>query len=242
MPNQDFLGFNAEEVHKYEKEYFDFQQSKEGFDITFYGNWQRDFAKLLIEIAELKSDPGKEWHVILDVGCATGINLRAIDELGIFSRLIGTDISNYIINKIVPGLHHWGDSFKFHATPSHDLSIIEKDNVDLITCTQVLEHITNKENLNKTLEEFQRVLHPDGKIIIIIPVVEKEPKDEEHDHLHRFMHTNKWWTKVFSKHFKSESFKARIVFKKSELKPDRTKENTFYEEYKSWNIFRLVHK
>lgn len=241
---QDFLGFNAEEVGKYEEEYFNFQQSKKGFDMTFYGNWQRDFAKLLIEIADFKSDPGKEWHVVLDVGCATGINLRAIDELGIFGRLIGTDISNYIISKIIPGLHHWGDSFKFHATPSHDLSMIAKDDVDLITCTHVLEHVTSKENLTKTFEEFQRVLHPDGKIVILLPIEDKEPKDSEidHDHLHKQMHTSKWWSKIFAKHFKSEAFKARIIFKKSELKPDRAGNKTFYEEYKTWSVFRLVHK
>ena len=92
---QDFGSFNADEVHKYEKEYFDYQQSR--MDLTFYGNWQKDFGKLIIELTDLKSDPGKEWVTVLDVGCAVGLNLRAIDELGIFSRLIGTDISNYLI-------------------------------------------------------------------------------------------------------------------------------------------------
>lgn len=239
---QDFLGFDAKEVHKYEKEYFDFQQSKEGFDMTFYGNWQRDFAKLLIELANLKSNPGKEWHVILDVGCATGINLRGIDELGIFSRLIGTDISNYIINEIIPTLYNFESYAKFYATPSHDLSMIEKDDVDLITCTHVLEHVISKENLIKTLEEFKRVLHSNGKIIIIIPTTEKELNEEEHNHLHKQMHTNKWWSKTFAKYFKSESLKARLLFKKSKLKPDRNSEKTFHEEYEAWSIFRLVHK
>lgn len=238
--------FKQEDIEKYEEEYFKFVKEVRGIDLTFYGNWQKDFAKLLIELAELKSDPGKEWHVILDVGCATGLNLRAIDELGIFSRLIGTDISNYMINKIIPGLHNWGDSFKFYATPSHDLSGIERDNIDIITCTHVLEHVTSKENLIKTLAEFQRILHPNGKIIIILPCAKEEGMDHEDREnvspLHPLNHTNKWWTKIFSKYFKSESFKARIVFKKSKLKPDRIGDNTFYEEYKSWNIFRLVQK
>jgi len=38
--SQDFGKFNQEEVEQYEKEYFEYQQSKEGVDITFYGNWQ----------------------------------------------------------------------------------------------------------------------------------------------------------------------------------------------------------
>ena len=120
---QDFLGFNAERVHRYEKDYFDFQQSKEGFDITFYGNWQVDFAKLLMEVAEF--GPEKELEVFLDVGCATGINLRGVDELGIFSKLYGTDISNYMINTVIPSMpkHEWSPDSSytdFYATPSHD--------------------------------------------------------------------------------------------------------------------------
>jgi ubiquinone/menaquinone biosynthesis C-methylase UbiE len=242
---QDFLGFDAEEVHKYEKEYFDYQQSREGFDITFYGNWQRDFAKLLIEIAEFGP---KELETFLDVGCACGINLRGMDELGIFAKLYGTDISNYIINTVIPSMpkHEWSPDSSytdFYATPSHNLSMIEDDTVDLLACTNVLEHITSKENLIKTLEEFKRVLHPEGKIIIILPVEDKEPTETEaHNHLHQLMHTSKWWSKEFTKHFRSESFKARIAFKKSKLKPDRDDNKNFYENYPGWEIFRLVRK
>ena len=242
---QDFLGFDAEKVHRYEKDYFDFQQSKEGFDITFYGNWQRDFAKLLMEVAEFGH---KELEVFLDVGCATGINLRGMDELGIFAKLYGTDISNYMINTVIPSMpkHEWSPDSSytdFYTTPSHDLSMIENSIVNLLTCTQVLEHLTSKENLTKTLEEFRRVLHPEGKIIIILPVQNKErTTEEEHNHLHKLMHTNKWWSKEFSKHFKSESFKARIAFKKSKLKPDRSGDKNFYENYPTWCIFRLAHK
>jgi len=242
MGKQDFLGFNAEEVNKYEKEYYDFQQSKPGFDLTFYGNWQRDFGKLIIELADLKSDPGKEWVSVLDVGCGTALNLRAIDELGIFSHLIGVDRSEYIINKIIPTLHDWGSYFEFYATPSHDLSMIGDNDIDLLVCTQTLEHIVSEEKLHETLDEFDRILHKDGKIIIIIPVKKEKGNDDDHNNLHKLMHTGTWWSKIFSKYFKSESFKARQIFKESELKPDRSGEKTFYEEYETWAIFRLIKK
>lgn len=243
MPKQNFLGFDAKEVHKYEKEYFDFQQSKEGFDLTFYGNWQRDFGKLIIELADLKSDPGKEWVSVLDVGCAVGLHLRAIDELGIFSRLIGTDISNYMIN-MIPDLHDFGSYAEFHATPSHDLSMIDDGDIDLIIATQVLEHVLNEKDLHKTMKEFDRVLHKDGKIVAILPVVSAEPTEKagEFDHLHKINHISKWWSNLFKKYFKSESFKARITFKKSKLKPDRAGNKNFYEEYPEWEVFRLIKK
>jgi len=241
--SQDFGKFNQEEVEQYEKEYFEYQQSKEGVDITFYGNWQRDFAKLLIEIADLKSDPGKEWSTILDVGCACGINLRGIDELSIFSKLYGTDISNYLINTVIPTLpFHANDYTDFFCTPSWDLSMINDNSIDLLTCTHVLEHLPDKEKLYITLAEFKRVLHPNGKIVIIIPVAKKEPDNSDTLSLHKLVHTGKWWNKLFTRNFKSESFKARIAFKKSKLKPDRDGEKTFYEEYTNWEIFRLIQK
>jgi len=240
MP-QDFGKFDPEKVEEYEKEYFDYQQSREGFDITFYGNWQKDFAKLLIEIAEFA--PNQELESILDVGCGCGINLRGIDELGIFSNLYGTDISNYLINTIIPTLpFHANDYADFFCTPSWDLSMIKDDSIDFLTCTHVLEHLPDEERLHETLKEFQRVLHPEGKIVIIIPVSKKEPDDPDTQSLHKIIHAGKWWNKLFTRSFKSESFKARIAFKRSKLKPDRDGEKTFFEEYTNWEIFRLLSK
>ena len=235
--------FAPPEIHEYEKEYFDCQQSKEDFDITFYGNWQKDFAKLIIELADLKSNPGKDWETVLDVGCACGINLRGIDELGLFSKLYGTDISNYIINSVIPTLpFHSNDYTDFFCTPSWDLSMINDNDIDLLFCTHVLEHLPDEEKLHETLKEFQRVLHPEGKIVIILPVVKKEIDDPNTLGLHKIMHETKWWNNVFKKYFRSESFKARIAFKKSKLKPDRSGDKTFYENYPAWEIFRLISK
>ena len=240
MP-QDFGNFDPEKVEEYEKEYFEYQQSREGVDITFYGNWQKDFAKLLIEIAEF--DYNQELVSILDVGCGCGINLRGIDELGIFSKLYGTDISNYLINTIIPTLpFHANDYADFFCTPSWDLSMIKDDSIDFLTCTHVLEHLPDEERLHETLKEFQRVLHPEGKIVIIIPVAKKEHDNPDTLSLHKLVHMGKWWNKLFTRSFKSESFKARIAFKRSKLKPDRNLEIYFAEEYTNWGIFRLLSK
>jgi len=238
--------YDLDEVHKYGEVYVEFVKEVRGVDVTFYGNWQRDFAKLIIELSDLKSNIGKEWEVILDVGCATCLNLRAIDELGIFSRLIGVDHSQYLID-LGQKLHDFGSYAEFHATPSWDLNPIEDDDVDLLMCTHVLEHLPDEDTLHETLKEFKRVLHPDGKILIIIPCAETEnqvfTKRDDLSPLHHLMHTSKWWSGVFGKYFKSESFKTRQLFKKTKLRPDRDwNEKTFYEEYKSWTIFRYVHK
>jgi len=256
MGSQTFINFKViggfimnKDVESYEKEYVDMNLAR-GLDLTFYGNWQKDFGKLIIEISDLEANIGKAWVSILDIGCATGLNLRAIDELNIFKEIYGTDISNYMINSMIPEMyadHKWNaEKVDFFCTPSHDLSMIADNSIDLITCTHVFEHIKSEELLEKTLNELKRILHKEGKIIIILPTSKTEDQDlsgrTDISPFHILIHSVSWWSKTFAKYFKSESFKARQLFKKSELKPDRSKDKTFYENYPAWNIFRLIHK
>ena len=235
-------GYNVDKLKEYEEDYFKFVKEVRGIDLTYYGNWQKDFAKLIIEMAELESNVGKSWRSILDVGCATALNLRAIDELGIFSKLYGTDISSYMINAIIPTLHDFGSYADFFATPAWDLSMIGDIDIDLIICTHVFEHLPNENAVHKSLEEFKRVLHPEGKILIIVPT-KTSTYDPSESPVHEINEGSIWWNKTFNKHFKSESSLARKKFKASKLKPNRNHENTFYEQYSEfWTVFRLIHK
>ncbi len=233
-----------EKIETYEEEYWNFVKDVRGIDLTFYGYWQEDFGKLIIELADLESNVGKDWVSILDIGCATALNLRAIDELNIFKKIYGIDISNYMINTIIPEMykdHKWNaDTVDFFCTPSHDLSMISDGDIDLVLATHVFEHLKDEEDLTDTLKEIRRVMHKEGKMLAIIPCVKEE--DKKTSPLHKMNHTVKWWNKKFSKYFKSESYKARVQFKKTKLKPNRDADNTFYDEYKSWDIFRFVHK
>jgi ubiquinone/menaquinone biosynthesis C-methylase UbiE len=239
-------GYPVDELMKYEEEYFKYVKEVRGIDLTYYGNWQRDFAKVMIEMADLGSVVGKEWVSLLDVGCATALNIRAYDELSVFKEIYGTDISSYMINTVIPDMykdHEWNaGKVDFFATPSHDLSMIPDGSIDFITCTHVLEHLQSEEKLHETLEEFKRVLHPEGKILIIIPTKTKDydPADAV---VHVLNESSLWWQRNFNKYFKSESAAARKLYKATDLKPSRNGEDTFYDAYNHvWTIFRLVHK
>jgi ubiquinone/menaquinone biosynthesis C-methylase UbiE len=247
------MDYDKKKLDEYEDDYFVYAKEKRGVDLTFYGNWQKDFGQLIIDVADLGSVSGKSWEVILDVGCATALNLRAIDELNIFKRIYGVDISKLMIHEMIEKVHadyEWNaDTTDFYCTPSHDLSMIEDGDVDLILCTHTFEHIENEDDLDKTLEEFKRVLHKEGKLVSIIPCMPKEKvplydkgKMPNVSVLHKINKDISWWTKKIGKYFKSESFKARQIFKKTELKPDRDAEGTFYEVYTTWDLFRHVHK
>jgi ubiquinone/menaquinone biosynthesis C-methylase UbiE len=238
---EDTGGYDIEILKEYEEDYFNYVKDVRGVDFTYYGNWQRDFGKLIIDLADLESDPGKEWHTILDIGCATALNLRAIDELGIFSQLYGTDRSHYMIN-MIPNLHDFGSDAKFIATPSHNLEDISDGEVDLIMSTHVFEHLESEERLKETLEEMQRVLHPDGKILIIVPTKTKD-YDPSEAAVHVLNEGALWWTKIFGKYFKSETSDARKKFKATKLKPNRKQKDNFYDTYNHvWTVYRLIHK
>lgn len=239
---EDTGGYDVEVLKEYEEDYFNYVKEVRKVDLTYYGNWQRDFGKLIIDLADLKADPDKEWHTILDIGCATALNLRAIDELGIFAQIYGTDRSHYMIN-MIPSLHDFGSYAEFIATPSDNLAGIGDDEVDLIMSTHVLEHLESEQHLEDTLEEMQRILHPEGKILIIIPTKTKD-YDPSDALVHVLNEGSLWWSKMFSKHFKSQTSEARKKFKSTKLVPNRAKENeSFYDVYNHvWTVFRLVHK
>jgi len=226
--------YDVNELKEYGETWFNWAKDEREVDLTYYGNWQKDFGKLIIELAELEGS----IETILDVGCATALNLRAIDELGVFGKLYGTDISEYMIN-MIPSLHDFGSYAEFYTTPAWDQPMISDNSIDFILCTHVLEHIPDEDLLDKTLKEFKRILYKDGKIIIIMPI--KTSPDEEKTH--SIIKNSIWWSKTFSKHFKSETTNARKKFKATKLKPNRKHKNTFYDEYDEvWKIYRLIQK
>jgi ubiquinone/menaquinone biosynthesis C-methylase UbiE len=239
-----FGDFNVDEVLKYEKACVEWYKWK-GIDLTFYGNWQKDFGKLLIEMLEPESEVGKAWEVMVDLGCGTALNTRGVDEVGLFKEIHGIDFSEYMIHKLIPEIHkdyEWNANINFHCASITDISMIEDDHADFINCAHTLEHLKNEVELKLVMQEMKRILHPDGKILCIIPCLKSEKIDRSKlNPMHSIMHTALWWSRFFAKYFKSETTAARRALKRTELKPDRNKILTFAETY-GWSVFRLVHK
>jgi ubiquinone/menaquinone biosynthesis C-methylase UbiE len=114
--------------------------------------WDRRRAFLLAE-----ARPGER---VLDLGCGAGRFVAALRDAG--AEPIGVDIAEAALERAR------------RNAPGADLRLMEPDgslplehaSVDLVWCSEVLEHVADTEH---TLLEARRVLRPGGRALITVP-------------------------------------------------------------------------
>jgi 2-polyprenyl-6-hydroxyphenyl methylase/3-demethylubiquinone-9 3-methyltransferase len=114
--------------------------------------WDRRRALLLAE-----ARPGER---VLDLGCGAGRFVAALRDAG--ADPVGVEIAAAALERARGN------------APGADLRLIEPDgslplehaSVDLVWCSEVLEHVPDTEH---TLLEARRVLRPGGRILITVP-------------------------------------------------------------------------
>jgi len=96
---------------------------------------------------------------VLDGGCGTGFFMNILDEMG--AKTVGIDIipTNVILAK---------NNVPRATTVASDIEILpfKSKTFDLILCTEVLEHCWND---MKALNDFYRVLKPNGILVLTVP-------------------------------------------------------------------------
>lgn len=93
---------------------------------------------------------------VLDVGCATGVILRAFRDLGA-SEVYGVELSDYasqIAKEVI------GDEYIITGS-GHDLSKFADNSIDVYFTSEVIEHVPYTHHLYM-LREAYRVLKPNG--------------------------------------------------------------------------------
>jgi ubiquinone/menaquinone biosynthesis C-methylase UbiE len=114
--------------------------------------WERRRAMLLAE-----ARPGER---VLDLGCGAGRFLRALQDAG--SEPVGVELAEGALERAR------------RNAPGADLRLIEPDgslplehgSVDLVWCSEVLEHVADTEHL---LLEVRRVLRRGGRLLVTVP-------------------------------------------------------------------------
>ena len=103
---------------------------------------------------------------ILDVGTGTGFFLNEMKDYG--WQVTGTEKSS-------DARDFAKKEFNLDNFPSENLFTLKDNSFDVITLWHVLEHI---HRLNENMETFNRLLKPDGKLIIAVP--NHESSDAKH--------------------------------------------------------------
>jgi len=225
-------------VKMIDKDYYDYGKSR-GIDLNFYGNWQKNYAKLIVDCADILSiTSNKSKPTFLDFGCACGIDIKAIKELKIFNQCYGLDINSYLVNLGRKTHNLSEDELRVHDITKEPLPF-EDNSITFLHCAQTLEHI-DEEHIPYILSEFNRVMEKDGVALITVPFLHK-PEDitiAGHDEpTHVTLKMRDWWKNQFEKQFEIDDA-GSLRFKNSPISPNSSKsKNNFYHYYKdSWYL------
>jgi SAM-dependent methyltransferase len=130
------------------------QLHEESSRTHFLDRWTR--SAILAGVAPLAADA-----TIADVGCSTGFLLEDVRGAYPQASLIGVDLIGSGLEKA----HRLVDSAKLVRADACDLPIADS-RVDAIVSANLLEHVPDDRG---ALREFQRVLRPGGRAVIVVP-------------------------------------------------------------------------
>ena len=104
-------------------------------------------------------NPDDKVESFLDLGCGEGPWLKRCR--GKAERMIGIDISQYILEKIP----NFNNEFVLICASALDIPL-EDGSIDMIFSTDVLEHVADGRQM---IKECHRILKKNGKIILVTP-------------------------------------------------------------------------
>lgn len=136
----------------FSKEYFE-SRKKAGCDYESYGDWQKNYGKLLNAMFGLKD------KAVIDIGGAYGALAQACLESGA-KKVTCTDISKHVIEtKKFPKVEY------VHAPVQH-MKAIADASYDLVHVSHVLEHV-NEADIERSIKEIGRIMKT-GAICFIL--------------------------------------------------------------------------
>jgi 2-polyprenyl-3-methyl-5-hydroxy-6-metoxy-1,4-benzoquinol methylase len=114
---------------------------------------------------------------VLDAACGTGYGMELLAAAGARS-VTGVDLDP---DAVAASTRIAGGELEVHEADVRDLPF-EADSFDLVVCWETIEHVAEGE---RVIEEFRRVLRPDGIILVSSPNPAVYPPGNEH-HVHEY--------------------------------------------------------
>jgi SAM-dependent methyltransferase len=129
----------------------------------FFKTGADEITALMGYIAALKVPVAR--HRALDFGCGPGRLSQALADH--FEHVDGVDISPSMI-ELARGFNRHPDRCDYHTLGADDLRLFPDQHFDFIYTTMTLQHLKPR-FMRRYLEEFLRVLRPDGLLIFQVP-------------------------------------------------------------------------
>lgn len=125
-------------------------------DDEAHRRWRRDLWGVLVQ------DFFSRWlprdGVVLDFGCGSGEFINAVQA----RRRIGVDARGSSCESIDPDV-------EFVVSEGVLMPFVEDGSVDAIFCSNLLEHLPDRESVSALLREFARSLSPSGRLLVLGP-------------------------------------------------------------------------
>ncbi len=138
----------------------DFQSRESSFA---YFHWRND---QYLDYINLMPVDGQDDKVVLDYGCGPGNDLVGFVEYSKPRKLIAVDVSKTALDAARKRLLLHGYDIEYiHVDEKENKIPLDDCSVDYIHTSGVLHHCLN---MDAVLEEFQRVLKPDGEVSVMV--------------------------------------------------------------------------
>lgn len=221
----------------YGKEYY-IRCKEKGIDYAYYGNWQKQYAKMVVFVSEIyKTEFANK--VLLDVGTACGANLRGFKETGAFTKVIGIDVSEYLI-RLGRKVNNFSDE-ELIVDCCWDMKSIESESIDFLHCSQLFEHLEAK-TIQDTVNEFDRVMKPGAIAFITLNAVKPHQTEEDvtsQDPTHISVMTERNWGLMFKDRFNLKENTEQLL-RKAKFYPAESSKNFYEHYYDDWSVFVIT--
>lgn len=219
---------------EYNQEYYK-EHAEAGLDYLGHGYWQESYGLMVSEATQQKS---YDRPIVVDAGCACGSILTGFRKTGIFSRVFGMDMSEYMI---ALGRGHFGYSDQDLVSGTIARMPLESNSVSLVHSAQVLEHIPD-EYTDDVLDEFARVLRPGGRAFLCLDAIRAGEQKEMYmgDPTHFNIQPVSYWTEKLQKRGLLFDVEAYNYFVRSRRGPTEGDPRSFFETYPYWSAWTLI--
>jgi SAM-dependent methyltransferase len=121
-----------------------------------HAEWRRALWRVLV--GDFFSRWIPETATVLDFGCGHGEFINAVRA----RRRIGIDIRAEVRDRLAAGV-------EFQLARETDIPGLDDGAADVIFCSNLLEHLRDRETVTQLLREFARILAPRGRLLVLGP-------------------------------------------------------------------------